>query len=109
MDTNDEFPDKKRIPCFRSYLPDALRLRFEDKLPSGPSLSVQVSVIPQYIRFSAIYCIRYRMAIARFSFISSLDAILYANRKKELTEPQISEAHGEKNGEPATAVNLRSV
>ncbi|MGT0319119.1 hypothetical protein ACVOAR_21525, partial [Shigella flexneri] len=39
MDTNDEFPDNKRnsqttkdIPCFRSYLPDALRLRFEDKL-----------------------------------------------------------------------------
>ncbi|WP_212733262.1 helix-turn-helix domain-containing protein, partial [Escherichia coli] len=23
---------KKDIPCFRSYLPDALRLRFEDKL-----------------------------------------------------------------------------
>ncbi|EHM5460492.1 IS66 family insertion sequence element accessory protein TnpB, partial [Escherichia coli] len=22
---------KKDIPCFRSYLPDALRLRFEDK------------------------------------------------------------------------------
>lgn len=31
------------------------------------------------------------MAIARFSSLAQLDAILYANRKKELTEPQISE------------------
>ncbi len=32
MDTNDEFPDEQRYSLLRSYLPDALRLRFEDKL-----------------------------------------------------------------------------
>ncbi|EIQ29426.1 putative transposase [Shigella boydii 965-58] len=63
----------KDIPCFRSYLPDALRLRFEDKLTIraiAQRLGLSHSTIHKYA-FSAISCIRYRMAIARFSFIRS--------------------------------------
>ncbi len=62
----------KDIPRFRSYLPDALRLRFEDKLTIraiAQRLGLSHSTI--HTLFSAISCIRYRMAIARFSFIHS--------------------------------------
>ncbi|EIQ25109.1 putative transposase [Shigella boydii 965-58] len=62
----------KDIPCFRSYLPDALRLRFEDKLTIR-AIAQRLGLSHSYntYAFSAISCIRYRMAIARFSFIRS--------------------------------------
>ncbi|EHW26897.1 putative transposase, partial [Escherichia coli DEC8D] len=87
MDTNDEFPDKKDIPCFRSYLPDALRLRFEDKLTIraiaqrlGLSHSTIHTLFQRFIASGIAWPLPDSVSLAQ------LDAILYANRKKELTE-----------------------
>ncbi|EIG3080375.1 transposase [Escherichia coli] len=83
---------KKDIPCFRSYLPDALRLRFEDKLTIraiaqrlGLSHSTIHTLFQRFIAFGIAWPLPDSVSLAQ------LDAILYANRKKELTEPQISE------------------
>ncbi|ELR4512118.1 IS66-like element accessory protein TnpA, partial [Escherichia coli] len=83
---------KKDIPCFRSYLPDALRLRFEDKLTIraiaqrlGLSHSTIHTLFQRFIASGIAWPLPDSVSLAQ------LDAILYANRKKELTEPQISE------------------
>ncbi len=88
---------KKDIPCFRSYLPDALRLRFEDKLTIraiaqrlGLSHSTIHTLFQRFIASGIAWPLPDSVSLAQLDAISA-------------------KAHGEKNGEPATAVNLRSV
>lgn len=76
----------------RSYLPDALRLRFEDKLTIraiaqrlGLSHSTIHTLFQRFIASGIAWPLPDSVSLVQ------LDAILYANRKKELTEPQISE------------------
>ncbi len=82
----------KDIPCFRSYLPDALRLRFEDKL------TIRAIAQRLGLSHSTIHTLFQRFLASGIAWplpdsvsFAQLDAILYANRKKELTEPQIRE------------------
>lgn len=88
----------KDIPCFRSYLPDALRLRFEDKLT--------IRVIAQRLGFShsTIHTLFQRFIASGIAWplpnsvsFAQLDAILYANRKNESTRPEISEGKWRKD------------
>ena len=83
---------KKDIPCFRSYLPDALRLRFKDKLT--------IRAIAQRLGFShsTIHTLFQRFIASGIAWplpnsvsFAQLDAILYANRKNESTRSKISE------------------
>ena len=82
----------KDIPCFRSYLPDALRLRFKDKLT--------IRAIAQRLGFShsTIHTLFQRFIASGIAWplpnsvsFAQLDAILYANRKNESTRSKISE------------------
>ncbi|WP_075288337.1 IS66-like element accessory protein TnpA, partial [Shigella flexneri] len=82
----------KDIPCFRSYLPDALRLRFEDKL------TIRAIAQRLGLSHSTIHTLFQRFLASGIAWplpdsvsFAQLDAILYANRKKELTKPQIRE------------------
>lgn len=82
----------KDILCFRSYLPDALRLRFEDKL------TIRAIAQRLGLSHSTIHTLFQRFLASGIAWplpdsvsFAQLDAILYANRKKELTEPQIRE------------------
>ncbi|MCW3761921.1 IS66-like element accessory protein TnpA [Shigella flexneri] len=82
----------KDIPCFRSYLPDALHLRFEDKLTIraiAQSLGLSHSTI--HTLFQRFLASGIAWPLPDSVSFAQLDAILYANRKKELTEPQIRE------------------
>ncbi len=83
----------KDITSFRSYLPDALRLRFEEQLSVraiAQKLGLSHSTIHNlFQRFNAS-CITW--PLPESLLVAQLDAILYANRKKELPDdPQISE------------------
>ncbi|WP_434126524.1 IS66-like element accessory protein TnpA [Klebsiella quasipneumoniae] len=82
----------KDISCFRSYLPDALRLRFEDKLTIraiaqrlGLSHSTIHTLFQRFIASGIAWPLPDSVSFAQ------LDAILYANRKNESTRPEISE------------------
>lgn len=83
----------KNITGFRSYLPDALRLRFDEQL-SVRAIAQQLGLSHSTIhnlfqRFNASGIV---WPLPESLSFAQLDAILYANRKKELTEPQISES-----------------
>ena len=66
----------KDITGFRSYLPDALRLRFDEQL------SVRAIALQLGLSHSTIH-----------NLFQRFDAILYANRKKQSPDdPQISES-----------------
>lgn len=82
----------KDISCFRSYLPDALRLRFEDKLTIraiaqrlGLSHSTIHTLFQRFIASGIAWPLPDSVSFAQ------LDSILYANRKNESTRPEISE------------------
>lgn len=78
----------KDITGFRSYLPDALRLRFDEQL------SVRAIALQLGLSHSTIHNLfqRFNTSGITWPLPESLSvAQLYANRKKELTEPQISE------------------
>ncbi|EGI89549.1 putative transposase [Shigella boydii 5216-82] len=73
----------KDIPCFRSYLPDALRLRFEDKLTIrdiaqrlGLSHSTIHTLFQRFLASGIAWPLPDSVSFAQ------LDAILYANRKE---------------------------
>ncbi|MUW36300.1 transposase [Shigella flexneri] len=72
--------------------PDALRLRFEDKL------TIRAIAQRLGLSHSTIHTLFQRFLASGIAWplpdsvsFAQLDAILYANRKKELTEPQIRE------------------
>lgn len=78
----------KDIPCFRSYLPDALRLRFEDK-PTIRAIAQHLG-----LSHSTIHTLFQRFIASGIAWplpdsvsFAQLDAILYANRKNESTPP----------------------
>jgi len=82
----------KDITCFRSYLPDALRLRFEDKL------SIRIIAQRLGLSHSTIHTLFQRFIASGIAWplpdsisFAQLDAILYANRKNESTRPEINE------------------
>ncbi len=82
----------KDIICFRSYLPDALRLRFEDKL------SIRIIARRLGLSHSTIHTLFQRFIASGIAWplpdsisFAQLDAILYANRKNESTRPEINE------------------
>ncbi|MFU1073807.1 IS66-like element accessory protein TnpA [Escherichia coli] len=83
----------KDIPCFRSYLPDALRLRFKDKLTIraiAQRLGLSHSTIHTLFQRFLASGIAWHCPIQFHSL--NLTPSLYANRKKELPDaPQISE------------------
>ncbi|HAH6221234.1 TPA: transposase [Escherichia coli] len=84
----------KDITGFRSYLPDALRLRFDEQL------SVRAIALQLGLSHSTIHNLFQRFNASGITWplpeslsAAQLDAILYANRKKELPDdPQISES-----------------
>ncbi|EEV5810492.1 IS66 family insertion sequence hypothetical protein [Escherichia coli] len=84
----------KDITGFRSYLPDALRLRFDEQL------SVRAIALQLGLSHSTIHNLFQRFNASGITWplpeslsVAQLDAILYANRKKELPDdPQISES-----------------
>lgn len=99
----------KDIPCFRSYLPDALRLRFEDKL------SIRIIAQRLGLSHSTIHTLFQTFIASGFAWpfpdsisFSQLDAILYANRKMNPLVLKLTKENGAKTGVPVTAVNLKS-
>lgn len=82
----------KDIPCYRAYLPDALRFRFEDKLTIrdiaqrlGLSHSTIHTLFQRFIASGISWPLPDSMSFTQ------LDAVLYANKKNESTLPEISE------------------
>ncbi|WP_426159427.1 helix-turn-helix domain-containing protein, partial [Shigella boydii] len=99
----------KDIPCFRSYLPDALRLRFEDKL------TIRAIAQRLGLSHSTIHTLFQRFLASGIAWplpdsvsFAQLDAILYANRKKELTEPQIREGSWRKEPRQPDGCKLKT-
>lgn len=83
----------KDITGFRSYLPDALHLKFEEQL------SVRAIARQLGLSHSTIHNLFQRFNASGITWplpeslsFAHLDAILYANRKKVLPDPQISES-----------------
>ncbi|WP_044795779.1 helix-turn-helix domain-containing protein, partial [Escherichia coli] len=79
----------KDITGFRSYLPDALRLRFDEQL------SVRAIALQLGLSHSTIHNLFQRFNASGITWplpeslsVAQLDAILYANRKKELQKVQ---------------------
>ena len=77
----------KDITGFRSYLPDALRLRFDEQL------SVRAIALQLGLSHSTIHNLFQRFNASGITWplpeslsVAQLDAILYANRKKELPD-----------------------
>lgn len=82
----------KDITCYRSYLPDALRFRFEDKLT--------IRVIAQRLGLchSTVHTLFQKFIASGISWplpdslsFAQLDAILYVNRKHEITQSDSNE------------------
>lgn len=100
----------KDITGFRSYLPDALRLRFDEQL------SVRAIALQLGLSHSTIHNLFQRFNASGITWplpeslsVAQLDAILYANRRRNyLMILKSAKAHGEKNDEPPTVVNLKS-
>ena len=84
----------KDITGFRSYLPDALRLRFDEQL-SVRAIALQLGLSHSTIHnlFQRFNASGITWSLPESLSVAQLDAILYANRKKELPDdPQISES-----------------
>ncbi|HCQ8391321.1 TPA: transposase [Klebsiella oxytoca] len=82
----------KDITCYRSYLPDALRFRFEDKL------TIRVIAQRLGLSHSTVHTLFQKFIASGISWplpdalsFAQLDAILYANRKNETTLSDNSE------------------
>lgn len=100
----------KDIPCFSSYLPDALHYDLKINRPSGASLSAFVSVIPQYIRLFSdlLHPVSHAHCLTQSHSLNLTPSFMPKEKMNTLAQKS-ARKNGEKNGEPATAVNLRSV
>ncbi|EPZ9901638.1 transposase [Escherichia coli] len=79
---------------FRTYLPDALRLRFDEQLSvRAITQQLRLSYSPIHNLFQRFNASGITRPLPESLSVAQLDAILYANRKKELPDdPQISES-----------------
>ena len=84
----------KDITGFRSYLPDALRLRFDEQL------SVRAIALQLGLSHSTIHNL--------FQSPNSMPYFMPTERRNYLMILKSAKAHGEKNDEPPTVVNLKS-
>jgi transposase len=82
----------KDITCYRSYLLDALRFRFEDKL------TIRVIAQRRGLSHSTVHTLFQKFIASGISWplpdslsFAQLDAILYANRKNETTQSDSNE------------------
>lgn len=100
----------KDITGFRSYLPDALRLRFDEQL-SVRAIALQLGLSHSTIhnlfqRFNASVLLGHYLN--HFQSPNSMPYFMPIERRNYLMILKSAKAHGEKNDEPPTVVNLKS-
>lgn len=102
----------KDITGFRSYLPDALRLRFDEQL-SVRAIALQLGLSHSTIhnlfqRFNASGITWPLPESNHFQSPNSMPYFMPIERRNYLMILKSAKAHGEKNDEPPTVVNLKS-
>lgn len=101
------------VTCYRAYLPDALRLRFEDNLSiRAIAQHLNLSHSTVHVLFQRFIASGIKWPLPETLSFTQLDQMLFTNRKRVIVLILflliLVMPNGVRNVGPATAVNLKS-